>query len=363
MKNTQISLRQCGIIIAMCIFANKILLMPSLMFENSKSDSIFVLIFLFALDFIALPIFLRLKKHYPTERLYDILKDKIGVFVTKLIFILLIVFFFFKCLLVFSVTYVYFKNQIYHDEFIFLAFISFLPVISHAAIVGIRAFSRTMELFFFFVIAGFIVCLCISLFTPISMPYFFTTTAKDFFTSTYNHIFSFGDFAFLFLVIDRIKISDGEEKSIYKYAFFSMLLVLILYILFFAKYQITAFMHNNALADMLVFSVQFNAIGRLDIIAMITIMLMTVFQMEIFSFAFCECFQSIFPLLNRAYAIVFFDILFCVLYYVFVGKYENVVSSVVSWLPVLGMIVSYLLPILFWIISYQKRRGKIEKTD
>ena len=345
----QISINQCGVLIVMCIFANKILLLPSLMYEKTSADSIFVLITLFLLDFIMLPILIKLKNLYPEQKFYDILKDKLGSLVTKIIYITLLIFFFFKCLLVFSITYVYFKQQIYQDEFIFMALISFFPVINHAVFCGLRSFSRTMELFFGIVIAGFIFCLVISLFTPISSPLFFTSTAKEFFTSMHNHIFAFGDFIFLFLAMDRLDFKKGKVKSLYFYTLFAMFLVVLLFFLFYAKYQMTAFMHNNALADLLVFSVQFNAIGRLDIIAMLTIMIITLFQMEIFSYAFCDCFMSIFPL-NKIYSVAVFDVLFLILYYVFIGIYEIMVKSSLLWLPYLSIFINYILPIITLII-------------
>ena len=359
----QISIRQCGVIIVMCIFANKILLMPSLMYERTSADSIFVMLLLFLLDFVMLPIFIKLKSIYPDKKFYDILKERLGTFVTKVIYLLLLAFFFFKCLLVFSITYVYFKQQIYQDEFIFLALIAFLPVINCAVFNGIRAFSRTIEMFFWIVITGFVVCLAISLFTPISVPLFFMSSAKDFLYSMHNHIFAFGDFIFLFLVMDRIDFKNGSIKRLYGYALGGIFLVTLLFYLFYAKYQMTAFMHNNALADLLVFSVQFNAIGRLDIIAMLTIMFITLFQMEIFSFAFCDCFVNIFPL-NKTFAVVVFDILFCLLYYVFIGRYETMVMSSLFWLPYLAIFINYILPILMLVLIFIKtRRDKLEKKD
>lgn len=190
-------------------------------------------------------------------------------------------------MLVFSITYVYFKQQIYQNEFIFIAFISFLPVINHAVVTGVRAFSRTIEMFYGIVLAGFIACLVI--FTPISNPVFFTSNGKMFLSHCILMFFIWR-FIFLFLIMDKIQIKKGQEKHLYTYSIIGMLLVITLFYLFYAKYQVTSFMHNNALADLLVFSVQFNAIGRLDIIAMITIMLITLFQMEIFNYAFCDCF-------------------------------------------------------------------------
>ena len=357
-----INIRQVGILLIMTIFANKILLMPSLLFSEVKADGIFVVAVLFLLEILTLPVFIILKEHYPNESLYEILSKKIGIILTKIIYILLIVFFFLKVLLVFSVTYVYFKQQIYKDEMIWIALISFLPVINHAVISGIRPLSRTMEIFFAVVLVGFIACLSFSLFTRINIPYMFLSTPKSFFDSIYRHFFAFGDIFFLFLIMDRIEIKKGQSKTLYKYAIIGMILVLILYFLYYSKYQVTSFMHNNALADILVFSVQFNAIGRLDIIAMITIMMITFFQMEIFSYAFSDCFMKIFPKLNTVYSVIVFDIIFCLIYYVFIGKYEIMIKTTLEYFPFLAIIINIVLPIVFLIFALLKRREN-EKTD
>lgn len=361
MKQT-INVRQAGILLIMCIFANKILLLPSLMYADVKADAIFVVTALFLIEIITLPVLLMLKKHFPTQSLYEILKGRIGVVLTKIIYILLLLFFFLKVLLVFSITYVYFKQQIYKDEVIWIALISFLPVINHAVVSGIRPLSRTMEIFFTVIMIGFIACLGFSLFTRISFPYMFLSNVKSFFGSVYKHIFSFGDIFFLFLIIDKIEIKKGQEKTLYKYAIIGFILVVILYFLYYSKYQVTSFMHNNALADILVFSVQFNAIGRLDIIAMITIVLITLFQMEIFSYGFSDCLLHIFPKLNWIYSVIVFDIIFCLVYYLFLGKYETMIQSTTSWFPFLAIFINIALPLIFWIISLIKRR-KNEKID
>lgn len=361
MKQT-INIRQAGILLIMCIFANKILLLPSLMYSDVKADAIFVVSVLFLIEIISLPVLFLLKKHFPTQSLYEILKAKLGVFLTKIIYILLLLFFFLKVLLVFSITYVYFKQQIYKDEVIWIALISFLPVINHAVVSGIRPLSRTMEIFFTVVIIGFVACLAFSLFTRISVPYIFLSNVKSFFGAIYKHIFSFGDIFFLFLIIDKIEIKKGQEKILYKYAFIGFILVLLLYFLYYSKYQVTSFMHNNALADILVFSVQFNAIGRLDIVAMITIVLITLFQMEIFSYGFSDCLLHIFPKLNWIYSVVVFDIVFGIVYYIFLGKYEKMISSTTSWFPFLAIFINIVLPVILAIILLIKRR-KNEKID
>ncbi len=358
-----ISMRQAGIIALLIIFSNKILLLPALMHEYIKADAIFAILMLFAIEFMAVPIFLKLKRTFPQEKLYDILKRYITVVGAKLLYAASLVFMIFKALLIFSVVYVYLKEQIYQNEFVWIAIISFLPIMNHAVMSGLKPTARTMELFFNVLIAGFVFCLVISFFTPISTPYFFVSSAKDIFASIYKYAFTFGDSLFLFLIIDRIDYKKSEEKKFYFYVAFGMFLVVALFFLFYCKYQLTSFMHNNALADLLVFSVHFNAIGRLDIVAMLTIMLSTLFQMEIFCYGFCDSFVNIFPPLNKKYAVVLFDLVFLILYYIFIGKYEIMVKSTVTWLPVLGVIMGYVFPIACYVFTFLKRRQKNEKTD
>lgn len=358
----KITMRQAGILAFLCILSNKILLLPSLMFEFVKADSIFSLAMLFAVELLTLPILIKLKQKHPDKKLYEILKGYITTVGAKLLYILLLLFMLFKTLLTFSIVYVYFKQQIYQDEFIWIVLLAFIPVINHAVISGLKPSVRTMELFFGVITTGFIFCLAISLFTPISSPVFFVSSVKNIFYSIYKYSFTFGDFIFLFLIIDKIDYKKKEEKKLYFYSILAMTLVLLLFYLFYSKYRITAFMHNNALADLLVFSVQFNAIGRLDIIAMLTIMMITLFQMEIFCYAFCDCFLNIFPLLNKKYAVVVFDVVFLILYYIFIGKYETMVGSTVGWLAVVGALVSYFVPLVCFIISLIKRRTH-ERSD
>lgn len=354
----KISMRQAGILVMICLLANKLLILPSLMFQDVKSDAIFSIILLFAFEFLALPIFFKLKRKYPNEKLFNIIAKFLSKVGAKIIFLVLLAFMLFKSLLTFSIVYDYFKQHIYQDEFIWIALICIVPVMSHAALTGLRPTMRTMELLFNFVLVGIFICFFISFFTHFTVPFFFVSTAKQIFSGTYKYIFTFGDFIFLFLFIDKIDYKRKEEKKIYTCAIIGVLIVLILFFIFYSKYQITAFMHNNALADILVFSVQFNAIGRLDIIAMATIMTVATFEMEIFCLGFCESFTNIFPLLNKKWAVVVYNVSFLLMYYLYLGKYEVMIHSTITWLPVLGVVITIVLPVIFLIFASIRRKNE-----
>ena len=89
---------------------------------------------------------------------------------------------------------------------------------------------------------------------------------------------------------------------------------------------------------------------------MLTIMTLGLFQLEIFLTAFCDCFVMVFSKLSIKYATAVFDILFLVIYLVLIAKYEVMISLATSILPYLAIVASYLLPILFYALSFKHKR-------
>ena len=358
-----ISARQTGIILFLTILANKILLLPSIMYEKTKADSLFVMFLLFVVELFVLWIFFVLKDKFGNKSLKDVLQNLIGKSFAKFLLFVFLIFFLFKTMLTYSVIYVYLKDLVYQDEFGFLALICFLPVVNQGVICGLRAMSRSFELFFYLVLAGIIFCLSIAFFTNVSFPYFFVSNPSQIFNTWFTHMFAFGDYLVLFIFMDKIHIKKGEKKKILSFVFLGIAIVLSIFLIFYCKYHDTAFMHNNALSDLLVFSVQFNAVGRLDIIAMITIMALGLFQMEIFQFAFCESFVMVFPKLSIKYAVAVFDVLFFIVYFVLIDKYELMIQLTTEYLPYFAVISNYILPILIFALSFKhKKEVKDAKT-
>ena len=357
-----ISPRQTGMLCVILILANKILILPSLMYQSAKSDGLFMMAFLFLIELLVLFAFFKLKKRFPSESLDEILSMSIGKILAKIVYLILMAFFLFKVFLTFSTAFMYLKLQVYQGEFVLLAIICVVPVINHAVFSGLRTFSRTIELFFYIVVAGFVTCLLLSLFAIDTTPLFFTSNIKDLGQAWIKHVFSFGDYIFLFLVIDKINIENKHYKQIFRYALLGIGLVLTLFFLFYSLYQVTAFMHNNAISDILVFSIQFNAVGRIDVIAMLTLMFLSLFQMEIFNYGFVNSFTNFFPKLNKIFGVVIFDVLFIIVYFVFIGKYENMLNFFEGWLGYFAIVVDYVVPFMLFCISF-KKQGKVQNDE
>lgn len=356
--SNNISAGQAGAIAFILVLSNKILLLPSLLYQHISADGLFVMIILFAFDFLSLLIFVKLKHAYPNDSLAQILNRKLSPVISKLIYIVMLVFFYFKVVLTFAIAYLYFQQQVYQDDFIPIAFICAFPLACFGIIKGLRPLARTIELFFYILVVGIAVCLSFSIFTNLSLPIFFTSSFNNMASALYHHIFTFGDFLFLFLVMDRIELPKKAGRKVYWGAIIGMFLVICLYAIFYSKYNITAFMHNNALSDVVVFTVEFNAFGRLDIVAMTTICFITIFQVNVFSYAVCDTLQVIFPKMGNKFACGLFIVSYLLLYELFLGKYEVLIQWVNGWQAVLGVVVSVALPIIFFILALMRRKDE-----
>ena len=151
-KNNTISGLQAGILVFFICFANKILILPSLLFKDIKGDGIFIYILGFLLDLGLLFIFIKLKKTYENLSFFQILSKKFTKFTAIFIYTIGLIFFFMKFLLTFNVTIIYFKQKIYPDGNILLFLVCFLPIVTHAVLIGLRSIGRCGQFFFLIVL-------------------------------------------------------------------------------------------------------------------------------------------------------------------------------------------------------------------
>ena len=132
---------------------------------------------------------------------------------------------------------------------------------------------------------------------------------------------------------------------------------------FYSVFRYSGSMHNNAASDVISFSNKFAGLGRIDIIAVIVVMLLDYFQMTIFNMGFDVAFSSIFPNQSKVFSIVLFDLLFFIILFFFLPNYIVVIDFATGFLPYVALVLQYILP-LFCIIAtiFRPKRRKYEKV-
>lgn len=354
----KITTRQTAIIASILIFANKILTLPSLLYEYAKGDAFLVFLTMFCLDIGVLFIFFGLKKKYKTESFFEILSKKLTKPIAIIIYTIMIAYFFLDLLLNFNVTGAYFKSQIYHTDerltFVIISVVIFSIVVAG----GLRGLARTYEFFYFPIILGLVICIIISFFNYSKPLILFDSDFNSFFTACYKYIFSFGDVMILFLIMDKIQFDEKSEKTILMYVIPSMGIILLGVFMFYSLFPNTAFLHANAVSDIILLSPEIFNLGRLDIIAVTTVMFLTLCQVCIYVYILCDLMRKIIPNLSLKLSIFFVSLIFLMLYATVFNNIDFVIDFARTWGVYLGIFFQYFLPIVcsFFLIGKSKNK-------
>ena len=116
--------------------------------------------------------------------------------------------------------------------------------------------------------------------------------------------------------------------------------------MFYSIFGQTSFIHKNAISDIITFSYRFIDLGRLDIIAIITVMFLSFLQLSVYFFAFCQCFMSLFSKLSLTYTVCVFDLAFVAVVASSVVNYLAVINLGTTVMCYFALVLHFVLPIL-----------------
>lgn len=361
----KITSRQLAILSSLLIFANKLLVLPSILYEKSKADGFFAISISLALEMLLLVMFLKVKKTYPDISFYDLIKQKMGVATAKIFYSLITIYFFFKILLLFNVTFMYLHIQVYLDATYYLFMFAFLFVMNTSALRGLRAIARGCEFVFSFLIIGLIFCIFLSFFNFKSFPLFFETGLGNILSSAWHTSCCCGDALVLFVIMDRVDYKPDLRKKLLSYSGFSIGIVLAVFFMFYSIFGATSFIHNNALSDIITFSFRFLDLGRLDLVAIILNMFLSFLQLSIYGYMLVNCFIKIFPKITPTYTVVVYNIVFVVLLASATINYVTVIFLAQEVVSLAAPFIHFLIPLLLlgFALMEGKGRAKHEKTS
>ena len=357
-KNS-ISAWQTGILIFFLFFANKILVLPSLFVEQAGILSFILPIFMFLFEFGLLFLFFKVKKRFPTQTFREIVETMLGKFCFYFLSTLIMLFFLGKAILLYDVTYVFFTKTVYQDGTNLMFLFCFIPIMIHLALSNLRAVGRTAQLFFPLVVLIVLFCLVVGVFGIESFPLFSGFSAKQMAMCALRHSMVFGDSMFLFVIIDKINIKKGQWKILFSLATASAVCVCLIFLVFVLLFTYTSFMHPFALFEIISYIKEVGGVGRIDIISMIVIVILTYFHLGIFLISFKESFVSMFKIDAKYSIVLFFAIFLVVIEYLIVNLQKAIFFGEHFW-PFFNGVSYGVLPLFFIICLIKSKRRKIE---
>lgn len=357
-RDKSVNVWQIGILLFILLFANKILVLPSLLYEGAKAEAFFVPIFLFAIEICLLFLFYKIKTKYPTQSFTEIVRARFGKIVAKLVFFLIMVYFLCKAVLLYNITYIFFRTLIYKEADNILFLFCFLPIINHLAISGLRVMGRTAQLFFPIILVVTLFCIIVGIFGINNTPLFFESTFSDVIITALKHSSSFGDVLFLFVFMDKIQVKKGQWKVLFSFTAVAMIIVTIITVVFVFSYTYTSFMHPYAIFEIMSYVKEYGGLGRIDIISMILIIIYTYFHLAIYLKLFMASFNSVFDKIDEIYSVLSFNFLFLILINFLVLNLEKAIVFGENILPYFSIIPFIIVPVLCMVLLCIKRSKK-----
>lgn len=357
----EINDRQIAIICFITLLGMKILSLPSLLYSDYSFGAVFVLLFYLLLDALIIFIILKIKKYNENMVFFDILNKYFPKFLSYLIIFILIIFCFLK------LTYIFFEyhNFLSHslalelDKFTFI-FATF-PVINAIVYRGIKAFARTTEFFYIFLLIGMLLILLLGIFSQELFTMVPLEDISEFFNSVGKRSMWFGDGIIVLILVDNFYLKKTTTKKVMLDVLLLAFTTMLFYISHYVIYQTTSYMHPYAISDVIQFSTKFGNVGKLDIIAILVAIFMFIFEMSIYSIC-CEKFLYKVSK-NKYLSFAFLNTILIILIYAIFHNTTNIMNVFTNYACYLSWFVSYLFPLLLFILTLIKHNKKEKKYE
>ena len=183
----------------------------------------------------------------------------------------------------------------------------------------------------------------------------FMEVGRSFFT----HTMWFGDFIFLFIIIDKID-KNVDTKKILLSNIIACVVVILFFYFYYRLYQNTSMLHTTAIVDLIQFSTRIANVGKIDIIPILVEAFVVYFQGAIF----LKCTKNVldFYWQKSTLNLLLVNALIIAVAYVFITNLNDYTFIIENYLSYLGLFVCYIVPIIMLVIYLLKRR-RYEKND
>lgn len=357
--NDTASPRQLAISSVIMLFSIKLITFPSLIFSELKTDALIMFVLMLIIDLAVLFSVLYVKKQFPEMSCFQILEKFFGKFLTKIISLLLAIFFFAKLLYLVVEGFSFLRDTLLEEANMILFLFCFIPVINALAHSNFRAFMRSIEFFFLFIIGALIICLYLS-FVEIDnnmLSPLFDVNAGVFFKSLFEKLMWFGDYIYIFVLIDKIeKNKKNISKTMIKYNILAIVLLGIFYFSYYRLFQSTSVVHTGAVLDIIQFSARIGNVGKIDIVPISIVMFSIFFQGAIYLLCTKNSLDNLYKKTTVNSYIV--NILLCVLSIGFVTNINFCVEIFTNYFCYLSLLIAYILPFIIFILTFKFKRKK-----
>lgn len=320
----KVNFRQVSIMIFYLLVSLKFLALPSLVYQDAKTDSWLVFLIIGLIDVGLIWISVYLIRSANEKNLYEFLKKRIGVVFTKVILLLFFLVFMLDILDGITGIYRLLVEDFYTDIKWYNYIIPLLSLISFMVYKGIRNIGRVCEIFVWIVIVALVFVIFKSL-SEFDLFFFlpsFTKGVSPVFKSVITHISWFCSPIAIIFFIGDVEKSSYKKSVVWKYILIAIFEVFVLITVFYGVFKNTAGLHSFAMSDLSQVANESTAIDEISWFTVIVWVLAQILSLAIIFYSSVSCLRYVFNIKNSWLPILLINI--------FIVIYMNVDAVTVS---------------------------------
>ena len=365
----KINYRQTCILVLLSQIALKFLALPSLMYIESGSDSIFGILFLMVIDGLLAFTYLDIAKQSGQRNLFEFLSDSFGRPVAKiLIFVLMVKF----ALTIVNISkgLEYFVVDNLYNEFKWYYFaLPLIAVVGFMVYKGINNIARVSEIVCWFILLGILYIAFKSManadagtFLPL-----FKEGVKPIIAGLFKYAGWFGSSTFILLLFGKIDFKKEKKMKLFTYIFIAIAVVAFVLFVFYGIFQITSPTHNFCISDISQFSSIHSSIDELSWLIVSLWIVAQAVQIAIYSYCFVQSFKFVFGIKNNTFPVM--CVMALILLFSFIGEKSVGLQKIFSHpvTSVISVVAQYVVPLFVLIaalidkVKAKKSAGKAEQ--
>lgn len=361
----------CGLIMLVTI-SNKLLILPSIMYEDVGSDAIFVVILKLLLAFLAFWIFAYIAKNYPNKTLDDLLVPYIGKFCYGVLLFLFGVFYLIKTFLTLSEGELFLGETIYISLPAELYAIPTFIVAGYFVYKGARIIGRTNETVFRVIFWGVIISILLTI-PNLNLETLFPlfTSSPEGFAKSFSHISMwFGNYFVIYLFLGKTEISKNFISKVLKSYILSALVVLAFFIVYYSVFGESSVIHSYAINDVVTLTPQLSSLIKINWFTVIFYSMALIGQVVLQLYLVFVCFQKIFKVKSSKMSVSIFvgvlTVVFLILPFSNVQIINFCSEQIGLYCFLLNLSFPALILIILMILNYKRAKEqklKIESCD
>ena len=267
-------------LLAIGVISNKLLLLPSIMYEYAGRDAVFVLLFKFLLAVIFVGIILFALTKNPDKTLREIVSTIIGDFGYRLLAFLIFILYLFKNFLLLMESELFLGSTMYQDYDKLMFLVPSILVSGYVAYKGLQTIGRTCEALCGVIFAGLLFTFILSI-TELDFSNILplgTVGFSECFDALNASFLWFGNYFVLFFCLGDVKMSKGLVKKVYLALVISILFVVAFFVVYYANFEYSSGLHKFAISDITQFTPEIASFTKVDWITVIVWMMTSVLQ-------------------------------------------------------------------------------------